>query len=242
VRLVLVVALIAGCRERLDELPDHDGDGVVDIYDGCPSMYDPDVGDRDGDGVGDACDPHLTTPGDEILSYTFFDHELGDWVPDTIDSWSVAGPRATTTADADSTLARLTLETDALYPTIELQFSVDEYGPSVVRRDNELFITMSNAGNPPSCGMANRDNGEAQLNVVGGNSNFDSAGLFAVDVNLVSTFRMTFDATGTHCVANERVYSSGLYLPDGSSLHAQIIVSHLQVALHSAIVYRVNAP
>jgi hypothetical protein len=35
---------------------DTDGDGVIDLHDDCPAIYDPSQWDRDGDGTGDACD------------------------------------------------------------------------------------------------------------------------------------------------------------------------------------------
>jgi hypothetical protein len=38
---------------------DHDGDGIVDMFDNCPDVYNPDQEDSTGDGVGDAC---VTSP------------------------------------------------------------------------------------------------------------------------------------------------------------------------------------
>ena len=62
VRAVLLVLLLAGCgREEFEVGADHDGDGIADLGDSCPTKYDQGAEDRDGDGVGDACDPHPGT-------------------------------------------------------------------------------------------------------------------------------------------------------------------------------------
>jgi probable HAF family extracellular repeat protein len=46
-----------GTREAFRvELPDSDGDGVIDLVDVCPAVADPGQGDADADGIGDACD------------------------------------------------------------------------------------------------------------------------------------------------------------------------------------------
>ena len=40
---------------------DSDGDGVPDIDDNCPAVFNPDQSDVDGDGVGDLCDNCAST-------------------------------------------------------------------------------------------------------------------------------------------------------------------------------------
>lgn len=46
---------------------DRDGDGVIDILDNCPTVFNPKQEDEDGDGVGDACDNCITTPNSDQL-------------------------------------------------------------------------------------------------------------------------------------------------------------------------------
>lgn len=51
-RTAAIVAAVIGT----DPLPDTDGDGVPDINDNCPLVYNLDQADMDQDGVGDVCD------------------------------------------------------------------------------------------------------------------------------------------------------------------------------------------
>ncbi len=84
---------------------DHDGDGILDDVDNCPTVSnisqvdedsdalgdvcDPcppiaDNQDGDGDGVGDACDPNPSTAGDKIVAFEGFKDALSP-------SWTVMG-------------------------------------------------------------------------------------------------------------------------------------------------------
>jgi len=47
------------CFEIVDCGPDSDGDGIGDLCDNCPNVYNPDQEDLDGDGIGDICQPNL---------------------------------------------------------------------------------------------------------------------------------------------------------------------------------------
>ncbi len=57
--LTLQECAVAGGNWQGEYVPcggDTDSDGVVDICDNCPDVYNPDQADSDGDGIGDACD------------------------------------------------------------------------------------------------------------------------------------------------------------------------------------------
>jgi len=41
---------------NIEPVPDSDGDGLVNVFDNCPTEYNPDQDDADEDGVGDVCD------------------------------------------------------------------------------------------------------------------------------------------------------------------------------------------
>lgn len=239
-RRVLVLLLLTACRENVEELPDHDEDGTIDLYDTCPTRYNPGAEDADNDGVGDACDPHLSSAADTIVSYTFFENELGAWTPETIDNWALGPEGASTTAAADATLARLTYDFEGTAPTIELTFNVLEYGPMTARRDNVILVNASIEGTGVYCMLSNRDEGSATINVLGANSNDDSVGVIPIDPNFVAQLRMTFDATETRCVGNEGTYTIASATPTSTNVHSQIIVERMQVLLTSAVVYRVN--
>jgi hypothetical protein len=51
------------CEVVDDELADRDGDGIPDVFDNCPDVFNPDQRDTTGNGLGDACDPTLVDDG-----------------------------------------------------------------------------------------------------------------------------------------------------------------------------------
>jgi outer membrane protein assembly factor BamB len=63
---VIYVADSAGTISAIDigPPPDTDGDGVPDITDNCPAVWNPDQKDSDHDGIGDACNGAIDKDGD----------------------------------------------------------------------------------------------------------------------------------------------------------------------------------
>ncbi|MBA3391464.1 MAG: hypothetical protein H0T89_02415 [Deltaproteobacteria bacterium] len=96
-RRLLWFLVLAGCDQVLglgdppDAAPplamhDEDLDGFDDSIDVCPGVLD-DQRDGDDDRVGDACDPHPTSPTDRLRLFASFDtftgwsSRAGDWMP-----------------------------------------------------------------------------------------------------------------------------------------------------------------
>jgi hypothetical protein len=63
---VLIGALEPACQNCADS----DNDGVRDVQDNCPAVYDPDRADSDGDGVGAACDSAFLVIAPDTLCLT----------------------------------------------------------------------------------------------------------------------------------------------------------------------------
>lgn len=232
-RAVLAFLLLTGCgREAFEVGPDHDGDGIADLGDNCPTKYDQGAEDDDGDGVGDACDPNPGTPGDSLASLTFFDDTITNWVPDTIDNWNVG----TTTGAADATEARLDLTIDAPAPTIDVTFVVLDYGPAVGDVENALYVTFAIGAENRSCRMINGNPSTQELNYMGPGSG-GGVSFLNLTLGAITNMRTGLDATGLHCSVNEVAFTEAFVPSGGSALRSEIIVHHLTVELQSVVVY-----
>ena len=54
------------CDDTPNGTDDDDSDGVFNVVDNCPGVYNPDQADADGDGSGDVCDSSSVTVTDPI--------------------------------------------------------------------------------------------------------------------------------------------------------------------------------
>jgi len=103
----------------MDDAADEDGDGIANRIDNCPGKFDKSQNDMDHDGIGDVCDPHRTVFGDEFVDVSYFNTELGCWVPDTPSNWTLGNGSVTT---PNSVTAVLSLTPTATRGTLEVGF------------------------------------------------------------------------------------------------------------------------
>ena len=78
--------------------PDSDNDGIADVYDNCPSIFNPTQSDLDNDAVGDVCDSNTYSPSLNIPDQTVQEDVIPTW---QIDLWSY-------TTDQDTPLSGIT--------------------------------------------------------------------------------------------------------------------------------------
>jgi hypothetical protein len=83
---------------------DEDGDGLGDACDKCPPVKDAADPDTDGDGVGDACDPNPARPGDQLILFEGFAQAPGVnpvlGAPAYGSDWSISSGNAQLTMSA----------------------------------------------------------------------------------------------------------------------------------------------
>ncbi len=163
---------------------------------------------------------------------TFFDDTITNWVPDTIANWDVG----TTIGDPDTTMARLDLDIDASSPTIDVSFVPLDYGTATGAGENALYITIALGGANVRCVLFNAVTLDPTLNYIGPTT-VSGASLVGIAPGTVNYMRATLDASGLRCTGNETVAPVALGASSGSTLRTTIIVSHMTIALQSAVVY-----
>jgi len=207
-RLPCVLAMLVACgRNNFDDAnrddaqggADQDGDGTPDATDNCPAQYNTDQLDGDGDGVGDACDPHPSAPGDVLVARGLFATGFGDWVPDTIASWSLGGGQLATTGAAAATLARISVAHTLTNPTVLLGFHTLDLGTGL----HHVDLTFGDA-HAWLCEIYN-SSGSNLLNTLGsfvdGVPNQTQYFPTAITSGIYTTVKYTHEAPEAHCSA-----------------------------------------
>jgi hypothetical protein len=246
--MVLRVAVLAGLaacgKMNFDDASNMDGiahdedlDGINDPMDNCPAAFNDRQEDEDNDGVGDACDPNPTTPGDRLIAFGFFTDSFGDWVPDSAAAWVFEdGSIAPAQTDPDAVAVSLSTVVTAKTPTIEILFTVLDYGPAM--EIHQLGVTISFANQVTTC------------NVVGSNGNRFSAFELVfggvnqalpapIDPGMTTPLRLTRDATGATCRVGPGTLSNAAGPPQSSTATLTIDIRNARIGITSAVVYDV---
>jgi thrombospondin type 3 repeat protein len=170
--LAIAIALLVGGCDLVfevtvyDPTTDEDLDGVPNLRDNCPGIFNPkqeDTGELvaliDADGVGDACDPKIEDPGDAVIARYFFTDPLADgeqWIADG--DWTFEDGYAE--VDATGTVATLEAKTraplDQARTTVEVGIEVigendtGSFAAGIDFFDRRVEI---DPGNPPTIAL-----------------------------------------------------------------------------------------
>ena len=196
----------ASCGTSSSNARDEDGDGVANDIDDCPGIYDLQQHDTDGDGVGDLCDPHPVVPIDRFVDTTYFDDNLGCWIPDQIANWSVANGSVTTpvTGPATMSLEYTSLAHPTSKPTVEIQFSLVGEDPSQPTNSSYgVQIVLAYPNSQANCFAGAYHAAIASYIAAGGQTTN-----IGTDLHM-GTHRLTFSRDGSNlvCVLDESVSS-----------------------------------
>jgi len=210
---------------------DEDGDGYDDHCDDCPTVYDDPQVDSDGDGVGDVCDPHPASPRDSIATFEMFDGVTYSWTPNDVSNWMLGGDAVQTTAAQDATNAILTRRIALTQPTLEIAFTVDDYGTAA--QVNSIVVDLDATADATCTAKGDSSGGVIYLLV----ADTTTKQVAVVPMGQANTLRITYDSTGTACSLNgDKVAASQAI--SGELSTASIAVHDVTASIQHAILYQ----
>jgi hypothetical protein len=251
-RWMWCVLLVAACgRSHFDDAGqdvgggggtgDEDQDGFADGSDNCPAHFNQSQADRDGDRIGDACDPHPDAAGDKLVSAAFFATSFGDWTPDQASNWMLDAGMLVTKQPPDSTNARLSLSVTAPQGTLEVGYTVRDFGSNTATQTSLFNATLTAGSSSWSCHLVN-NGGTAVLDTVqiyNDASYSGGRGLSnAVMVGGATELRATLDNAAIECRTPDAAFM--LTGPTSANVSsASIQIYGMQVALEYVMVYAI---
>lgn len=225
------------CGSVLDRSEDEDLDTCPNAIDLCPGIYD-DQADDDRDGVGNACDPHPLVVGDKIVAREFFNAATSSWSLLPVTDWSIAGGVLTSSTAPDSTNASISLTIGAKQPTLELGFTLVDYGPSAVQDTNKILtvVDFPNAGARPCHLLAPYTMVIDRLEANDG-AHFLPNSMLSVGVH--HTMWSAFGDTPARCQL-DTTFAGGIVVGNELTRSATISVVGVTVSLSYVLVYGVD--
>ncbi|MGE0545534.1 MAG: hypothetical protein AB7O24_12875 [Kofleriaceae bacterium] len=191
------------CSSEPGECADEDFDLVINADDNCPGTPNPAIDgtqrDDDGDDVGDACDPHPSSPHDAIAAREFFNAtSFSDWLPDDPTAWTIEDGAAITPPETPQVFSRLTLAAAPLQrPTVEAGITIDAVGPE--GRNNHVGVLLSVPSGATCYIEEDAPGSNSDLTLEIDSSVVGTEGLTAITSGSPLVFRFTRDTDQFRC-------------------------------------------